>query len=115
MPEKAPINVRIEQREGTTVVSPEGEIGYHEAPTLQQSIRAAFDKRPKRMVIDLAGVSYMATPGVATLVEALQIGKRTNTSLVLCGLTERVRAVFEIARLNTVFKIVPGVEQAMAV
>ena len=29
------------------------------------------------------------------------------------GLSDRVRAVFEIARLNTVFKITPDLDQAM--
>jgi anti-anti-sigma regulatory factor len=32
---------------------------------------------------------------------------------VLTGLTERVRAVFEIARLNTVFKITSNVDEAV--
>src|ERR1051326_1102586 len=98
MPGKPPIHVKVEQREGVTILGPEGEIGYHEAPTLQQSIRAALDKRPRKLIVDLSAVTYMASPGLATLVEALQIGKRTSTGLVLCGMTDRVRAAFEIAR-----------------
>jgi anti-sigma B factor antagonist len=114
MPERDPITVEVKSDPSATVLSPKGEVGYHEAPTLQQAIRAAYDKKPKKLVVDLSGVSYMATPGLATLVEALQIGKKSSTPLVLCGLTDRVRAVFEIARLNTVFKITPDVEQALS-
>ena len=113
MPEKAPIIVKVEAQGTTTIVAPEGEIGYHEAPTLQQAIRSAYDKRPKKLIVNLTAVSYMATPGLATLVEALQIGKRNNVTLVLFGLTDRVRAVFEIARLNTVFKITVDLDQAL--
>jgi anti-anti-sigma factor len=113
MPEKAPITVNVEVKPTATILAPVGEVGYHEAPTLQQAIRSAYDKKPKKLIVNLTGVSYMATPGLATLVEALQIGKRSNTPLVLFGLTDRVRAVFEIARLNTVFKITPDLDQAM--
>jgi anti-sigma B factor antagonist len=89
----------------TAILAPVGDIGYHEAPALRQAIRDTFDAKPPRVLIDLAGVNYMATPGLATLVEALQISKRSSVPLVLCSLTERVRAVFEIARLQSVFKI----------
>jgi anti-anti-sigma factor len=113
MSEKPPITVNVEVKPMATILAPMGEIGYHEAPTLQQAIRSAYDKKPKRLIVNLTGVSYMATPGLAALVEALQIGKKSNTPLVLVGLTERVRAVFEIARLNTVFKIASDVDQAL--
>ncbi len=114
MADKGPLLVVTEQREGALIVSPKGEVGYHEAPTLRTALREAFDKKPKRLVANLAGVSYMATPGLATLVEALQISKRTQTPLVLCNLTDRVRAVFEIAKLHTIFKIADSVDAATA-
>jgi len=113
MAAREPISVRLEQREGAAIVSVGGEIGYQEAPALRNWIRQAYDKKPEKLVIDLAGVSYMATPGLATLVEALQIAKKTRARLVLCGLNDRVRAVFEIARLDTVFVLAPNIEQAL--
>jgi anti-sigma B factor antagonist len=113
MPERDPLNVSISDRAGATVLSPEGEIGYHEAPILQNAIKAAYDKKPTKLVIDLTGVSYMATPGLATLVEGLQISRKNGTPLVLTGLTERVRAIFEIARLNTVFTITESLDKAL--
>ncbi|MBX3383507.1 MAG: STAS domain-containing protein [Phycisphaeraceae bacterium] len=114
MAEKGPIVVNVRQIDGAAVVAPEGEVGYHEAPTLRQALREAFDRKPARLVADLSGVTYMATPGLATLVEALQISKRTQTPLVLCALSGRVRAVFEIARLHTVFTIAEDLQSALS-
>jgi len=113
MADRGPLSVTIREQGGAVVVTVGGEIGYHEAPSLRASIKEAYEKKPRRLVADLSGVTYMATPGLATLVEALQIAKRTQTVLVLCGLTERVRAIFEIARLHTVFKIVGTVDEAV--
>jgi anti-sigma B factor antagonist len=114
MPDRDPLNVTVSDRSGVTILSPSGEIGYHEAPILQTAIKSAYGKNPRKLVVDLKGVSYMGTPGLATLVEGLQISKKINTPIVLSGLNERVMAVFEIARLNTVFKITKDVDEAVA-
>ena len=53
--------------------------------------------------------------GVATLVEAMQQTRRRGVKLVLCNMQEKVRSIFEIARLDTVFTIVDNTDQAMAV
>lgn len=113
MADRGPLQVGVQESEGIVILSPVGEVGYHEAPALRTAIKEAFERKPRRMVVNLSGVSYMATPGVATLVEALQISKRTTVPLVLCNLTDRVRAIFEIARLQTVFKIVPDLDSAI--
>jgi anti-anti-sigma factor len=54
----------------------------------------------------------MDSSGVATLVEALQMTNRSGVRLALYGMQERVRSIFEIARLDTVFKITETFEQA---
>lgn len=114
MADSTPISVTVRQHaSGVAIVSARGDIGYHEAPALRNVIREAYDKRPKGLIVELSGVDYMATPGLATLVEALQISKKNQVPLTLAGMTERVRAVFEIARLHTVFKIVPDLDSAL--
>lgn len=104
--------VTLTDDDGMVVLGARGEIGYQEAPSFRTYFRQAFDKKPRKVIADLSGVRYMSTPGLATLVEAMQISKKQGTPLVLCGLTERVRAIFEIARLQTVFTIVGDLDAA---
>jgi len=108
------LQIDFSEQGGSILLAPQGELGYNEAPTLRQFLKQAHDKKPTRIVVDLANVSYMNTPGVATLVEALQISKRNRTRLILCGMNDKVRAIFEIARLNTVFEIMADRDSAMA-
>ena len=61
---------------------------------------------PKRLVVDLTQVELMDSSGVATLIEVLQVQRKDGRKLVLCGLQDKVRSVFEITRLNEVFVIV---------
>lgn len=107
----APLSIRVEEvtegPKGTVVVTPSGEIDYSEAPVFRETLRRVSEGRPVMLIVDLSRVAYMNTPGLATLVEALQNAKKHKTRLVLAGLTEKVAAVFEIARLTRVFEIVP--------
>jgi anti-sigma B factor antagonist len=107
------LRIETTSQDGVAVLRPEGEVGTHEAPTLRQHLKDAFDQRPRRVVVDLSGVEYMATAGLATLVEGLQRSKREQTELVLCGLRERVQAVFEISRLTSVFRIAQSASDAV--
>jgi anti-sigma B factor antagonist len=109
------LSVRSESRDGATIVRPQGDIDLAGSPTLRQEIKKAQAGGPKRLIIDLGGVPYMDSSGVATLVEAMQLARKGGTKLVLCGLQDKVRSIFEIARLDTVFTITPSVETALGV
>jgi anti-sigma B factor antagonist len=89
-----------------------GEIDLSCAAMLRQRLGQIQDGLPSRLVIDLSGVPYMDSSGVATLVEAMQIARRTDSKLVLAALQDKVRSIFEIARLDMVFAIVDTVDDA---
>lgn len=97
------------------LLKPVGEIDLSRAPSLRHQISDAQRSKPRRLVIDLADVPYMDSSGVATLVEAMQIARRAGQKLILCALQDRVRSIFEIARLDMVFTIVNSTDEAMSV
>ncbi len=105
--------VRSEQRGAATIVSPSGEIDLNASPLLRQELKRVHTSRPQRLVVNLDAVPYMDSSGVATLVEAMQMARKNSTRLVLCGMQDKVRSIFEIARLDTVFTIVADIDAAM--
>ena len=109
----AVMTVKCELREGTMFLMPEGDIDLNGSPNLRQELKKAQAAKPQRLVIDLTGVPYMDSSGVATLVEAMQMARRSGSKLVLCGMQDRVRSIFEIARLDTVFTIVRDAGSAL--
>lgn len=96
-----------------TVLSPVGEIDLSRSPTLREHLTDAL-RNAERLVVDLSNVPYMDSSGVATLVEAMQTARRGGTTLILCGMQDKVRSIFEIARLDTVFTIVTNTDEAIA-
>lgn len=107
------LEVAWESRDGTTILRPAGDIDLSRSPTLRTDIRKALDAKPTRLVIELSGVSYMDSSGVATLVEAMQLARKASARLVLCALTDRVHSIFEIARLDSFFTIRADLGEAM--
>jgi anti-sigma B factor antagonist len=107
------LQITAESRDGAMIVLPIGDIDLSGSPTLRVELRRVQESRPMRLIIDLTGVPYMDSSGVATLVEAMQMARKNNTKLVLCGLREKVRSIFEIARLDTVFTIVADSQAAI--
>jgi len=113
--ESGPFEVTTEEVGDGYVIHPKGDIDLSRSPELRVAIAEAQKDGPDRMVVDLSDVPYMDSSGVATLVEAMQIARRAGTKLVLCGLGEKVLAIFQIARLDTVFTIVEDTDEALAV
>ena len=98
----------------TAIVNVAGEIDLNTSSAFQQGLLGVLDESPRRIVVNLSGVSYMDSSGVASLVKLLSRVRRNGTSLRLCGLNERVRGVFEITRLDSVFEIYDGENEALA-
>lgn len=107
------MDVRVEERDGAVLVIPTGDVDLHSSPTMRERLRKAAAGKPQRLIVDLTSVPYMDSSGVATLIEAMQISRRQQTLLVLCGLQDRVRSMFQIAKLEQVFRITPTADEAM--
>lgn len=108
------LEVKTETTGTTTVLTPSGDVDLSCSRELQAHLRKSLESKPKLVVVNLAKVPYMDSSGVATLVEAMQISRKQSTKLVLCALQDRVRSIFEIARLDRVFTIVADIDSAVA-
>ena len=82
-----------------------GDVTIQTSTLLRNDLKPLFDGEASCIHIDLAGVEFMDSSGIATLVEGLQWSKRTEGRFILSGLTETVRDVFELAKLDTIFDI----------
>lgn len=99
---------------GSAVVDVQGDVDLSRSSEFQQSLLVVMDQKPERIVVNLAEVPYMDSSGVASLVKLLSRTKREGVVLRLAALTDRVRSIFEITRLDSVFDIHPTVEEALS-
>ncbi len=92
----------------------EGEIDLHVSPRIAASLDSMIDQKPKQVVVDLSQVSYIDSSGLAVLIEGMQNVAAYGGKFALAALQKDVRPIFEIARLDQVFRIFPDVDAALA-
>jgi anti-anti-sigma factor len=91
-----------------------GEIDLHISPHVENSLAAIIRSHPKHLVVDFSGVTFIDSSGLAVLIRAMQNVKEYGGKLTLSGVSEDVRPIFEMARLDQLFVIDPRDDELLA-
>ncbi len=83
-----------------------GDVNIHTANDLRKQLKPLFDQKRQEIHVDLSGVDFMDSAGIATLVEGLQWSQKSGGHFFLSGLSSTVHDIFSLAKLDTVFDIV---------
>jgi anti-sigma B factor antagonist len=99
------LEVTEDEGEEGTLVRLRGRLSIDSSPAFRDLLLATLRRQSSAAVIvDLTEVSYMDASGVATLVEGLKTARNRQTTLSLKGLQGRVRHLFEVTGLLTLFE-----------
>jgi anti-sigma B factor antagonist len=82
-----------------------GEVDLYSSPELRRAVSEAITGARGRVEVDLSGVEYMDSSGVAALVEGLRESAQRITRFVLIAPSPAVNKVLQMSRLDTVFDI----------
>ena len=74
------------------------------SPKARKAILASLNYGHNTLV-DLSGVTYIDSSGVASLVEGFQTAKKSDLKFGLVGVSSAAMSVLELARLDKVFPI----------
>src|SRR5712692_3128523 len=108
------LEIDIDRNGACSVVHIQGDIDLKTSPEVRSAIIDLFEKRgQERVILDLKGVNYIDSSGVASLVEGLQEAKKHKARFILTGLNEAPRHVLDLTRLTSVFEITATVDDAM--
>jgi anti-sigma B factor antagonist len=107
------VNVERRERDGLPILAVDGEVDLSTSRELRARILGEIASDHASLLLDLHGVTYMDSSGLATLVEALQLTRSHGGDLALFGLTAQVRSIFELAQLHRVFRISDGEDEAV--
>jgi anti-sigma B factor antagonist len=89
------------------IVPLEGEIDLHQSPLVLDRLSPLIARKLPRIHLDMSQVSYIDSSGLAAFVDVMQRVQAYGGEFALVSLRESVRKIFEISRLDQVFKIYP--------
>jgi anti-sigma B factor antagonist len=84
-----------------------GEIDLAQAPAIRAQIAPLLDAKPPVFLVDMSGVGFIDSSGIALLVEAFQRQQEHGGRFGLFGLRDNVLDVFQITSLDQVLGVYP--------
>jgi anti-sigma B factor antagonist len=109
------VQISARRNDRTTIFDLSGDIDFANSPEVRQSLlREIRESRVPRVVVNLSGVHYIDSSGVASLVEGLKASRDLGSRFILFGLSTAAREVLQLSRLLKVFEIYDSEEEALA-
>jgi anti-sigma B factor antagonist len=106
------MNVETRWLGSAAVVDVSGDVDMHSSPRLRQALRSFTGEGVERIVVNLEGVDFMDSSGIATLVQALREVRNAKGSLRLAGARDNVLRVLKLSNLIGLFEVFDTVEEA---
>ncbi|MHC4725736.1 MAG: STAS domain-containing protein [Planctomycetota bacterium] len=107
--------IRGVKHEGSAIVLElGGEIDMKCSARVKDKFKEIYRDKPKVLVVDMTEVKFMDSSGLATLVGVLKWCRLKGCELRLAGLTQGVRNIFEICRLESIFQMYDSRAEALS-
>src|SRR3954451_20829656 len=94
------------------VVAVTGEIDLFTAPEFKQRVSAPIDAGRTHVVVDLTGTTFIDSSSLGVLIGAHRRLRRLEGSLVIVCSNDAIVKTFRITGLDSVFTIVPTLDEA---
>lgn len=92
-----------------------GDITLFNSPEIRKALIALLKERGvPQLFVNMTGVKYVDSSGIASLVEGLKIARDRGSRFVLYGLSKPATTVLELTHLLRVFEVHASEQEALA-
>lgn len=96
-----------------TIIALDGDVDLYSSPQARKQVLHYLNNN-HNIVVDLSGVGYIDSSGIATLVQGFQLSRKKKREFALVGVTGMVTKVMQLARLDAIFPIYDSVNELLA-
>jgi anti-sigma B factor antagonist len=96
-------------RDGIAILSLSGPFTLGNIFEFQRSLH---DMQPQYLIFDIAQVPYMDSAGLGLLVNFYVAAQKHGRRMAVVGATQRIMALFEMTKVDSLLKLYPTVEDA---
>lgn len=104
-------SLSVQELGSRAVITLAGEIDLQNSPQLRQTLLDLFGDHLE-VVVDLAGVTYIDSSGIACFVEAYQLARNRGLGFSLAAVSPQAMRVLKLARLDEVFTLIDRADPA---
>ena len=106
--------VRKDDVKGAVIIGVDGQLIVGNRHDLKTKVMTAMEDGEKKFVVDFSDTGYIDSSGLGVLVSLAKKVREAGGDLVLAGLNEDLRTLFELTKLDTLFAIKESVEEALS-
>jgi anti-sigma B factor antagonist len=107
------MDLHEEQVDEVTALSVKGRIDSTTAPAFGQRLESVVTAPAGRLVVDFRDLEYISSAGFRVLLVAAKRAEECGSRLVLCGLSGKVRQLFDLGGFLDLFTIAASRDDAM--
>lgn len=107
------MEISLRQESNAVVGGLKGRLDAVTAPEFDSWFAARLQAGEQRLVLDMAGLEYISSAGLRSLLAAAKQIKTVQGAVVLCGLSGTVAEVFKMSGFLTIFKVMDTPEEAL--
>jgi len=107
------MGIRNYKERDATIVVVTGRMGEVSAPEFEEKVFQLIKEGDTKFVVDLAGLEYISSAGLRSLLAIAKHLKEKNGQIVLSGLTGAVQDVFRVSQFISIFTVFESVEDAL--
>ena len=99
------MSFEVQKRNDITVIDVKGQLIVGNRQELKQKVLDELETGSRRFLVDFAGTGYIDSSGLGVLVSLSKKIREQGGELRLASLNEDLRTLFELTKLDTLFKI----------
>lgn len=100
--------------EKASVISIVGDItSLYDSKELIDTVEEKLNNNARNIVFDLSGVNYINSAGINVLITALTSVRNKEGELVLASISDKVKSLLIITKLNSIFNVKESVDESL--
>jgi anti-sigma B factor antagonist len=111
---QANVTMHVRRAGAASVIEIEGDVTALAEQVLNEAYAQASANGVKTILMDFSKLAYMNSSGIGLLVTTLIRANRQGQKLLVCGLNEHYKHIFELTRLNEAIGIYASEREALA-
>ena len=95
------------------VITVDGFLDAHTAPQFEQALQQEITGGRVKLAVDCSKLTYISSAGLGVFMGFIEEVREQRGDIKVCGLTPKVRQVFEILGFETIFELFDTVQAAL--
>ena len=109
------MEISVKELENNVVILKlDGDIDVYTSSDLKDAISMQMDLGAKKIIVDMEYVYYIDSSGIGVFISAFGAFKKVNGKICFVKVTDPVKKVFELTKINSFFPVFTTETEALA-